>query len=97
MSPDTRSSTPVPPTICSTNKRGRRESARPKPLHELRRARDWTVGEAAEEAGLTPGRLSELERGTRWPKASELEKLATLYGVPLRVAFAVVVDEEGET
>jgi transcriptional regulator with XRE-family HTH domain len=55
----------------------------PVQLRALRARRGWTVREAAERVGTTPDNLSRIERGTRHPRASTLQKLAEAYGVDL--------------
>ena len=52
-------------------------------LRALRARRGWTVREAAERVGTTADNLSRIERGTRHPRASTLQKLAETYGVSL--------------
>ncbi len=82
-------------SVSSKKPAGRRQKPLPTPLRELRGQHGKTLSQAAELAGLNPARLSELERGIRWPKRAELEALEWIYGVSLRVGFVIVVDEDG--
>ncbi len=51
-------------------------------LRLLRAERGWTLREAAPKLGVTPGTLSELERGVRHPQDVTLARIAKGYGVP---------------
>lgn len=51
-------------------------------LRLLRADKGWTLREAAPKLGVTPGTLSELERGARHPQDVTLAKIAKGYGVP---------------
>ena len=65
-------------------------------LTELREQGGLSLRELEAKTGIHRGRLSELERGLRWPKTSELRSLEAFYDVPgLRVAWLIVVDEDG--
>ncbi len=52
-------------------------------LRLLRAERGWTLREAAPRLGVTPGTLSELERGVRHPQDVTLAKIAKGYEVPV--------------
>lgn len=47
-----------------------------------RKKRGMTLEQAAEKAGMTPGNLSAMERGTQGYTQDGLEALADTYGVP---------------
>jgi transcriptional regulator with XRE-family HTH domain len=52
-------------------------------LRLLRAERGWTLREAAPKLGVTPGTLSELERGVRHPQDVTLARIAKGYGIPV--------------
>ncbi len=53
-------------------------------LRLLRAERGWTLREAAPKLGVTPGTLSELERGVRHPQDVTLARIAKGYEVPVK-------------
>lgn len=56
--------------------------------HELRVIRERTgfsAADLAKEAGMSPGYLSDLENGKRWPNAKMTKKLAVALNVPFTV------------
>lgn len=55
---------------------------RPTFFRQWRKHRGMTLEEAAEKAGMTPGNLSAMERGTQGYTQDGLEGLAEAYGVP---------------
>ena len=72
-----------------------RERSLPPTLRDVRHNRGLTVTQAAERTGLHKARISELERGERLPKSSELDALARAYDVGgWRVVALIVVDED---
>jgi transcriptional regulator with XRE-family HTH domain len=52
-----------------------------------RRARDWTVDQVAEKAGVSKGLLSQLERGIGNPSLGNLHKIAEALDLPLSRLF----------
>jgi transcriptional regulator with XRE-family HTH domain len=52
-----------------------------------RRARDWTVDQVAEKAGVSKGLLSQLERGLGNPSIGNLHKIAESLDLPLSQLF----------
>jgi transcriptional regulator with XRE-family HTH domain len=52
-----------------------------------RRARDWTVDQVAEKAGVSKGLVSQLERGVGNPSLGNLQKLAQALDLPLSQLF----------
>ena len=52
-------------------------------LADARRARRLTQQQAAEELGVARTTITAMEKGDRRPRASELVKLAQLYGRPV--------------
>lgn len=52
-------------------------------LRLLRQDRGLTLAEAAEEAGISPSYLSEIERGAVYPSTQTLKRLADSLGVPV--------------
>lgn len=52
-----------------------------KTIREYREERGWTQFELAVKVGVTPGAVSNWERGVSEPKVSQLRKLAALFGV----------------
>lgn len=63
--------------------------------HELRVIRERTgfsAADLAKEAGMSPGYLSDLENGKRWPNAKMTKKLS----VALNVPFTVLERNEAE-
>lgn len=65
----------------------------PLSLRALRHERDVKIRELEAATGIHRGRLSELERGLRWPSRRELELLDEFYGVSLRVAWVIQVED----
>jgi transcriptional regulator with XRE-family HTH domain len=55
---------------------------RPTYFRQWRKKRGYTLEEAAERAGMTPGNLSAMERGAQGYTQDGLESLAEAYGVP---------------
>lgn len=53
------------------------------PLERMRRERGMSPGFIAERTGMTLWRILDLRKGTREARASELQKLAELFGVPM--------------
>jgi XRE family transcriptional regulator, regulator of sulfur utilization len=64
-------------------------------LKELRRARDWTLRELAEQTGLSVSYLSDIERGRTNPSISTLEALTGALQVTV-IDFLTGVDFAGE-
>jgi len=52
-------------------------------IRHLRECQVWTQFELAVKAGVTPGTVSNWERGIYEPKVSQLRKLAELFGVKM--------------
>jgi len=52
-----------------------------KTIREYREERGWTQFELAVKVGVTPGAVSNWERGVSEPKVSQLRKLAEVFGV----------------
>jgi transcriptional regulator with XRE-family HTH domain len=69
------------------------ETASPAPLdlgprvRELRKARGWTLEQAAGQAGLARSTLSKIENGQMSPTYEALRKLATGLGIPVPQLF----------
>ncbi len=59
----------------------------PATLKRLREAKEWTVRDLAEHAGLSHGTVSHLETGRYEPKLSTLAALAKALGVGPEVFF----------
>lgn len=56
--------------------------------HELRIIRErtgWSSADLAKKADISPGYLSDLENGKRWPNAKMTKKLAVALAVPYTV------------
>ena len=56
-------------------------------VRELRKARDWTLEQAAKKAGLARSTLSKIENGQMSPTYDALKKLATGLGIPVPQLF----------
>ncbi|WP_405164482.1 XRE family transcriptional regulator [Nocardia sp. NBC_01499] len=56
-----------------------------------RQARDWTVAELAEQAGVSKGLIGQLERGVGNPSLENLHKIALVFDLPPSALF----DEDG--
>lgn len=56
-------------------------------VRELRRARDWTLEQAAREAGLARSTLSKIENGQMSPTYGALRKLAVGLGISVPQLF----------
>ncbi|EAQ03628.1 DNA-binding protein, putative [Pseudooceanicola batsensis HTCC2597] len=56
-------------------------------VRELRKARDWTLEQAAREAGLARSTLSKIENGQMSPTYDALRKLATGLGISVPQLF----------
>jgi len=56
-------------------------------VRELRRARDWTLEQAAREAGLARSTLSKIENGQMSPTYDAVKKLATGLGISVPQLF----------
>ncbi|MEL6516831.1 MAG: XRE family transcriptional regulator [Pseudomonadota bacterium] len=56
-------------------------------VRELRRASDWTLEQAAKQAGLARSTLSKIENGQMSPTYAALKKLATGLGVSVPQLF----------
>ncbi|ACZ39652.1 helix-turn-helix transcriptional regulator [Sphaerobacter thermophilus] len=54
-----------------------------KTIKELREARGWTQLELAYRVGVTPATIYNWEAGRNEPKASQLRKLAQIFGVSM--------------
>ena len=69
------------------------ENVEPEPLdlgarvRELRKARDWTLEQAAKQAGLARSTLSKIENGQMSPTYDALKKLATGLGISVPQLF----------
>ncbi len=50
-------------------------------IRQLREQRGWTQLELANQLGVTPSTVYNWERGNWEPRASQLRRLATLFGV----------------
>ena len=71
-----------------------REWALPPSLRDVRHTRGLSLSQVEDLSGLNRGRISELERGERNPRTTELELLAKIYQVAgWRVLSLVVLDE----
>jgi transcriptional regulator with XRE-family HTH domain len=68
-----------------------REAPTPKTLRELRHEHGLSLTKVADLSSLNKARISELERGVRWPTRDELTALGYIYGVELGVGFSVIV------
>jgi len=56
-------------------------------IRVLRQARDWTLLDLAERAGLSVSFLSDIERGRTTPSIESLDKIATGLGMTLAIRF----------
>lgn len=56
-------------------------------VRELRKAKDWTLEQAARKAGLARSTLSKIENGQMSPTYDALKKLATGLGIPVPQLF----------
>ena len=56
-------------------------------VRELRKARDWTLEQAAQQAGLARSTLSKIENGQMSPTYDALKKLATGLGISVPQLF----------
>ena len=56
-------------------------------VRELRKSRDWTLEQAAREAGLARSTLSKIENGQMSPTYDALKKLATGLGISVPQLF----------
>ena len=56
-------------------------------VRELRKERQWTLEQAAQEAGLARSTLSKIENGQMSPTYDALSKLATGLGIPVPQLF----------
>jgi len=56
-------------------------------VRELRKAKDWTLEQAAKRAGLARSTLSKIENGQMSPTYDALKKLATGLGIPVPQLF----------
>ena len=56
-------------------------------VRELRKARDWTLEQAAQQAGLARSTLSKIENGQMSPTYDALKKLATGLGISVPRLF----------
>jgi transcriptional regulator with XRE-family HTH domain len=63
-------------------------------VRELREERGWSQFQLAIEAGVTPGTISNWERGLSEPKVSQLRKLAEVFNVSMDVI--AIADREGD-
>jgi transcriptional regulator with XRE-family HTH domain len=54
-----------------------------KTIRKLREERGWSQFRLAIEAGVTPGTVGNWERAKSEPKASQLRRLAGVFGVPM--------------
>jgi transcriptional regulator with XRE-family HTH domain len=52
-----------------------------KRLRQLREAKEWTLEQAAERAGMNELQVGHVERGATDPKLSTIRKLARAYGM----------------
>ncbi|MFD0785534.1 helix-turn-helix domain-containing protein [Micromonospora azadirachtae] len=57
-------------------------------LHELRIARNLSLRALAEQAGVSPTLLSQIERGVTEPSLTTLRRLATVFGESVASLFA---------
>ena len=62
-------------------------------VRELRRARDWTLEQAAREAGLARSTLSKIENGQMSPTYDALKKLASGLGISIPQLFTPPSDD----
>ena len=63
-------------------------------VRELRKARDWTLEQAAKEAGLARSTLSKIENGQMSPTYDALKKLATGLGISVPQLFTPPQDAQ---
>jgi len=65
-----------------------------KTIRELREERGWSQFELAVRAGVTPGTVGNWERGKTEPKATQLRRLAEVFGVAMDAIE--ISDREGK-
>jgi putative transcriptional regulator len=65
-----------------------------KTIRELREERGWSQFELAVRAGVTPGTVGNWERGKTEPKATQLRRLAEIFGVAMD--GIEILDREGK-
>jgi transcriptional regulator with XRE-family HTH domain len=65
-----------------------------KTIRELREERGWSQFELAVRAGVTPGTVGNWERGKTEPKATQLRRLAEVFGVTMD--GIEILDREGK-
>lgn len=63
-------------------------------LRALRRSRDLTQGELARRCFVTQSSVAYWEAGRRMPRLAVQRNVAELFGIPHRVLFREVLDEE---
>ncbi|WP_328603918.1 XRE family transcriptional regulator [Amycolatopsis sp. NBC_00345] len=56
-------------------------------IRSERQARDWTVAEVADKAGVSKGLIGQLERGVGNPSLENLHKLALVFDLPPSALF----------
>jgi transcriptional regulator with XRE-family HTH domain len=66
-----------------------------KSIRELREERGWSQFELAVQAGVTPGTVGNWERGKTEPRATQLRRLAKVFGVPMD-EIDIAEPEEGK-
>lgn len=66
-------------------------------VRQLRKARGWTLKDAAEASGLSVSFISDIERGGATPTLTSLERLAEALGVRLEVLFSLPANTAGVT
>ncbi|MEJ6388604.1 helix-turn-helix domain-containing protein [Gymnodinialimonas ulvae] len=64
-------------------------------VRELRKARNWTLEQAAQEAGLARSTLSKIENGQMSPTYAAVKKLATGLGISVPQLFTPKASPEG--
>ena len=65
-------------------------------VRELRKARDWTLEQAAKEAGLARSTLSKIENGQMSPTFDAVRKLAEGLGITVPQLFTPSGENEGK-
>jgi transcriptional regulator with XRE-family HTH domain len=65
-----------------------------KTIRELREERGWSQFQLAVKTGVTPGTVGNWERGQNEPKATQLRRLAEVFGVSMDVIL--IGDQEGD-
>ena len=63
-------------------------------LRQCRELKGLTQSALAEQAGISPSYLSQLEQGKRDPKLTLLTKLSNALGVPVAILFFLAADEK---